>query len=177
MLDKVKLVQHPEDFDKDNLNYKANVRIRIPMVSEDHDEEKEEGEKDEEAEEENEGEGEEEVKEEEKVEEKKETEPTEEEAEEKKGTPSKPKKMIEDRLEDKVLLINPNQNGERIYVTHQYANRLFRADLAAAIKKQNAGFDEVDLDVITEKIEGLAEKMEQWWFDHTGLPTFDFEIN
>ena len=107
MLEKVKLVSHPDDFDHENLNYKANVRIRIPMVPEDHDEEKEEGEKEEEGEGENEEEGEGEEKKEEEPEEKKETEPVETEGDEKR-TPSKPKKMIEDRLEDKVILINPN---------------------------------------------------------------------
>ncbi len=76
-----------------------------------------------------------------------------------------PPKLVEARLEDKVLLVNPNMKENeddegRVYVLHQYAGRLFREDLAENVKKLAHGFEDVDMVEVNVKIEEIAEKVE-----------------
>ena len=160
-VEKLKISVFPEDWDQEDQKFKANIRIRIPMV-----EDKEEAEGDEE-----ERDGSSDAGSVGKAEDKEEEKPEDQEEDENK----EPTAMKEDKLEDKVILINPNGEEERIYVTHQYAGRLFREDIIKNVKKQANGFSEVDL--IEDKIEELAEKVERFWFDSNKLPIFDFEIN
>lgn len=61
-----------------------------------------------------------------------------------------PKVVKEVRLEDKVLLINPNQAEDRVYIMHQYAGKLFRTDLTLAVKKFIHGFEDIDVDGVLD---------------------------
>ena len=45
------------------------------------------------------------------------------------------------------------------------------------VKKMIHGFEDIDVDMTLEKIEKLAERLEQFWINTTGLPSFDFDIN
>jgi hypothetical protein len=85
-LEKLKYASYPEDYDFDNENYRGFLRIVVPMVEESDEEDKKKGSDDE-------GEGEEEEK---------------DEGEQEKEKPKGERKLVEARMEDKVLLVTPN---------------------------------------------------------------------
>jgi len=39
------------------------------------------------------------------------------------------------------------------------------------------GFEDIDIDAVIEKMDKTAERLDHFWIEVTGLPSFDFEIN
>jgi hypothetical protein len=173
MLEKTKCFGYPEEFDFENLNYKAILKIKIPMVEESTGE----GEDGDGSEMEDNADYANPTSRSPKESQKEEGEGEEGEPKETTRTNKEPPKLIEAKLEDKVLMVNPNGAEDKVYTIHEYAGRMLREDIALNVKKLTPGYEDVNIDDMLEKVETLASKVEQWWIDSTGLPCFDFEIN
>ena len=179
-IDKIKLTPPPENFDLENPNFRAIVRIRIPMEEVKDEESPRAADKS--------------MEKDKKGKSKKtrddlnksnisskskeEPKPPKEPEEDKNKDENKEVELREAEIEDRALLVNPMGENFNVYVTHQAASRVLRRDIINCLLKNVPDFEDVDADDFATKAEEVANKLEQNWIGkHPDLPVFDFDLN
>ena len=182
LVQKIKIVTHPEDFKEEDVKFKALVRIRIPLEEiKESDKPKDEGESEE-------GEEDGEATPQKQNDASNITEPQNQtrNPEFSKDTikaqeipDGEEKKWKEVDTKDEVLMLRCQGEEYSIYVFHQAATRAYRKEIANQLKRLNQYFADVNPKVLQKEAEVLADKAENLWIEHhaKNLPKFDFPLN